>query len=259
MEYKAEVIDLVNQKGGVGKTTTTVNLAYALASLGKRVLLMDNDPQGHSGQIYQPDKFSEPNIRNLYTSKDVDIHDVMQPAQRIATGEVIPNLFVIHSNLFLARTDMEMASKLHREKKLSKHIDKIRGEFDFILLDSSPSLSILNINAIVAADLILIPCVYSGDSLEGIADLFKTIEEAKENQYYRYKILMNDYDKRTAVTNRLIEEQLANLKDCILKTIIRHCEPINQAQLHKMPVFIYEPSCYAVEDYTNLAKELING
>jgi chromosome partitioning protein len=150
-----------------------------------------------------------------------------------------------------------MNVKTHKEKYLHNHLKKIENDYDFVLIDCPPNLGVLTINAIYTADLLLIPTIYSKYSLDGIADLFNTIVEVKEEQEFNYSILKNNYDSRNRNTNEFIDKELNAYKENILKTIIRKTESINQAQINEETVFTFDPKSKAFEDFTDLGKEII--
>lgn len=249
-------IVVINQKGGVGKTTVVVNLACGLSYLSKRVLLIDLDPQAHSSVIYCPEIPKENSARDIFLNRNFDIRQAIRSA--IVNDSPMPNLFVLPSNIHLATTAEQITSRTHREKLLHNHLHNIEDEYDFILLDCPPTLGVLTVNAIYTADMILIPTAYSKYSLDGIADLFATINEVKETQNFKYLILRNVFDSRNKLTNQFVDEKLEPFKDHILKTYIRKSEPINQSQMNEEPVFTFDPKGNGAEDYNALAKEIIS-
>ncbi|MBF0239789.1 MAG: ParA family protein, partial [SAR324 cluster bacterium] len=163
----------------------------------------------------------------------------------------------IPANIHLAKVVEQVDARVHREKILHNHLEPIRSKYDFILLDCPPSLGLLSINAIYTADLILIPTSYGKYSLDGISDLFESIEDVKENQSFDYLILRNMFDARNKQTNDYIESQLDPFKDHVLKTIIRKTEAINQAQMLNEPVFTSFGKTHAAEDFKTLTQEVI--
>lgn len=256
-------IIILNQKGGVGKSTITTNLGYGLAMEGKRTLIIDIDPQAHSSVIYSPDLPKKKTVGELFRTKDSDIRELIKPAQVILeendheTTAPVENLFILPSNIHLASTAENILSRLHREKILHNHIKIIEHDFDIILVDCPPTLGVLTINAIYTSDLILIPTSYSKYSLDGISDLFNSIAAVKESDQYNYKILRNLKDSRNRKTNEAIEEQLSQFKGNLFNTVIRRSEPINQAQFENLPVFVFDPTSIGTEDFISLTKEIL--
>ena len=248
-------IPILNQKGGVGKTTVAINLAYGLAVAGEKILLLDIDPQAHSSVIFCPDVSGPHTAKELFLDRNHDVRKCIRPA--IVGEEEVPNLFILPSNIQLAAAAEQVTSRNHREKILLNHLRKIEDDFDYILIDCPPTLGVLSVNAIFASDLILIPTTYGRYSLDGIADLFASIGEIKETDKYGFRILRNSFDVRTKVTNHFIEEQLEHLNGNLLKTVIRKTEAINQAQMNGEPVFTFDPKSYGVQDFSDLTMEVL--
>lgn len=258
-------IVILNQKGGVGKSTITVNLGYGLAQAGKKTLIIDLDPQAHSTVIYSSEIPKDSTVSNIFLDKNPSVSNVIREAViiRNVDGEDKPvkvdNLFIIPSNIHLAASSESIISRIHREKILHNHLARLENKFDFILIDCPPTLGVLTINAVYTGDLILIPTNYSKYSLDGISDLFDVVSEVKQSKDYQYRILRNLKDARSKRTNEVIEEQLKRFEDNMFDTIIRRSEAINQAQMMNLPIYMFDPKSTGSEDFDSLSKEILNG
>lgn len=248
---------VLNQKGGVGKSSVSTNLAYSLAVSGRKTLLVDMDPQAHSSVIFCDDIPRENTVNDLLSSKTCSIEDIIRQAVTGENQEPVPHLFILPSNIHLAITAEQITTRIHREKLLHNHLRKVEKDFDFILIDCPPAVNALTINAIYTSDVILIPTIYGRYSLDGIADLFQSIEDVKESDDFQYMILRNGLDSRNKLSNEFVEEQLKPFKQNLLKTVIRRNEAINQAQMNNVPVMIFDPRSHGAEDFKKLTKEII--
>lgn len=250
-------VAVINQKGGVGKTTTSVNLSYALAFLEKRTLLIDMDPQAHACAIYSPAPIKgEPTIMDVLLDRKFDIRKAIRPA--LVSEKEVENLFIIPSNIHLELGEKKIDLKPHREKILHNQLNKIRKNFDYIVIDCPPRLNQLTVNAIYTADLLLIPTVLDRYSLDGIADLFDTIEEVKEEESANFLILKNAYDMREKISNEIAEAVLKNFEENICQVAIRRTSTMKQSQQYNQPIFTYDHKSPICEDYLSLSKAIIN-
>jgi chromosome partitioning protein len=256
-------IVILNQKGGVGKSTVTVNLGYGLAAAGKKTLVVDLDPQAHSTVIYTAEVPRDNTVNELFQDRKFDIRQAVRPAMvwRERDGEdrleTVERLSLIPANIHLAASSERIISRTHREKIFHNHIRKIETAYDFLLVDCPPTLGVLTVNAIYTADLVLIPTNYSKYSLDGISDLFASIAEVKESNQYRYRILRNSKDTRNTRTNEAIEGLLSDFTENLFSTVIRRSEAINQAQMQNQPIFVYDPRSIGAADFTALTKEMV--
>lgn len=266
------VIGSINQKGGVGKTTFVINAGYGLAGQGKKVLIIDTDPQDNCTRIFF-DEDKTPKVKtiiDLFLKKKTNIRDTIYPAY--TDGQAVKNLYIIPAITIdleddddeeqeyfdLESVEQLIYTRVYRQRVLSDHLEKIKDEFDYILIDCRPGLGPLSENAIFASDLILIPTDYSKFSLDGMNKLFKKIREVKLNSGYRYKILKNKFDSRNSQTNEAIDAHLEEFKDNILNTVIKRCEAINQSQMNEETVFTFAPNSNGAADFSKLVKEIIN-
>lgn len=246
-------VAIVNQKGGVGKTTTSINLSTGLARAGKKVLLIDMDPQAHStvGLGFEPGSY------------DKALDDVL--AQRSSLEEAIlrtqvQNLFLVPSRIHLDRTEHELSTALFRESLLAKAIGAL--DYDFIVFDCRPTLGTLTINAIYASTFIIVPCEMSRYSLDGFADLMETIDAVKGrnvNKQDFVRILLTKFDARNRVSNDWVMTQLdGGYKDFLFETKIRKNEALNQAHMAMEPIFNFKADSPGAEDYAQLTKEFLS-
>ena len=248
-------ITVLNQKGGVGKTTVSVNLAYGLACAGKRTLLIDLDPQAHSTAIYCTAVPKESTVGAIFEDRSADIAQLLRPAE--VQGQPAANLSIIPSNIHLAVTAERVISLHFRERMLDRALRRLEPDFDVILLDCPPNLGVITANAIYAADTILIPTTYGRYSLDGIVDLFASIEELREDRPGGRFILRNSFDSRNRQTNDYIDRQLDGVRELLLETVIRKTEAINQAQISGEPIFTFDPTGYGAQDFDALTREVL--
>ena len=244
------IFAVLNQKGGTGKTTTTVNLAAALASLGKKILLIDLDPQANLSYSF--------GLHSPATGTIADVLQTKQTLQTILTQK--ENLSIAPSSVALADVEISLVSKIGRENILKNHLKKLNG-FDFCFIDCPPSLSVLTVNALNAAHEVLIPAQMEALSLQGLSQLLETIAEVKRVLNKNLKIcgiIPSMVNSRRRLTEEVLSEIEKNMKAKVFKTRIRECVKIAEAPSFAKSVLAYAPSSNAAEDFLNLAKEFIN-
>lgn len=247
------IIVVANQKGGVGKTTTTINLSASLASLGKQVLVIDMDPQGNATSGFGVDKNEVENsvYELLLGLKSVD--ECLMP-------KVFKNLSLIPSNINLAAAEMELIEIERREYLLRDILADISDRYDYIFVDCPPSLSLLTINSLCAADSLIIPVQCEYYALEGLTQLFQTVQLVRERLNEKMVIeglLFTMYDQRTNLSQEVVENVRENVDIYVFKSIIPRNIRLAEAPSYGLPVIEYDRKSAGAEAYMKLAKELI--
>jgi len=248
-----KTIVVANQKGGVGKTTTVVNLSAYIAAEGNKTLVIDLDTQGNScsGLGIQKDD----NKEGLYEALLG-----MVSIKKIITLTQINNLFIVPSNINLSGAQIEMVGMKEREFKLKRLVDEIRDEYDYIFIDSPPSLGLLTINGFVASDSVLIPIQCEYYALEGLSQLLKSINLVQNRLNRRLRIegvLITMYDTRTNLSKQVTEEVISYFKNKVYKTIIPRNVRLAEAPSYGKPINIYDPNSVGALSYLNLSKEVL--
>lgn len=250
----AQIISVANQKGGVGKTTTTVNLGACLASLGKRVLLVDMDAQGN---VTSGVGIRKPDVTQ-------DIYDVLVNELPIAEATLVTeheNLSIVPATLQLAGAEIELTSMMARESRLKGSLAEVNDQYDYILIDCPPSLGHLTINSFTASDSILIPVQCEYYALEGLSQLLNTVRLVQKHFNPELEIegvLLTMYDARTNLGNEVVEEVRKYFREKVYETIIPRNIRLSEAPSHGMPIIDYDPRSRGAEVYQALAKEVVN-
>ncbi|NRA73884.1 MAG: ParA family protein [Rickettsiales bacterium] len=247
-----KIISIVNQKGGVGKTTTAGNLATALAAVGKQVLLIDNDPQGNTTSGFGLNK------KNSDTLYHVMLKNICISKTILETS--IPKLSIVPSDINLAAVEIELATQRNIRTILKEVLKDITIKYDYIIIDCPPALGLLTINALVASSSILIPLQCEFFALEGLKHLMETVKLVKNNLNNNLKIngiLLTMYDRRNNLTKIVETDVRSCLGTMVYETVIPRNVKLSEASSHGKPILLYDRSCVGAVAYINMAKEFL--
>ena len=248
------IIAIANQKGGVGKTTTAINLSACLAELGKKVLVIDTDPQGNTTSGFGLDK----------SELEETVYELMlnQCSVKEATRKIdgLDNLSIIPANVDIAGAEVELLGIPEKEYILKNAIDYVKDQFDFVIIDCPPSLNMLTINSLTTADTVLVPIQCEYYALEGISQLIHTIDLVTQRLNSNLKlegVVFTMYDARTNLSSDVVDTVKNNLETMVYKTIIPRNVRLAEAPSHGLPINLYDSKSTGAESYRNLAKEII--
>ena len=248
------IIAIANQKGGVGKTTTSINLSACLAEAGQKVLTIDIDPQGNTTSGLGIDKNSIENTIYELILDEISIKDAIIETE-------FEGLSIIASNVNLAAAEIELIGINEKEYILKKAVDEVRDQYDFIIIDCPPSLNMLTINAMTTADTVLVPIQCEYYALEGLSQLLHTVNLVKQRLNPSLEmegVVFTMYDARTNLSLQVVENVKSNLKQTIYKTIIPRNIRLAEAPSHGLPINIYDSKSTGAESYRLLAEEVIH-
>ena len=247
-----KVVSIANQKGGVGKTTTAVNLSTILAKRGKKVLMIDTDPQGNATSGLGIDKNVSFSVYDVIIN-DVEIENTLQKT-------IIKNLDVCPSNINLAGAEVELVSMMSREQRLKEKIDNLKDNYDYIIIDCPPSLGLITLNAFTASDSVLIPVQCEYYALEGLGQLINTINLVKKHLNKNLTVegaLLTMFDIRTNLSNQVVKEVSKYFENKVYKSVIPRNVKLSEAPSFGMPISVYDPKSKGARAYDKFVKEFM--
>lgn len=248
-----KIIAIANQKGGVGKTTTSINLSACIAAKGKKVLVIDIDPQGNTTSGYGIEKNELENTIYELILGDCSIEDCI-------LKEVFPNISILPSNVNLAAAEIELIGVEKKEFILKNEVDWVKDRYDFIIIDCPPSLSLLTVNAMTTADSVLVPIQCEYYALEGLSQLIHTVNLVKERlnpELDMDGVVFTMYDSRTNLSAQVVENVKSHLNQNVYKTLIPRNIRLAEAPSYGKPINMYDPKSAGAESYMSLAEEVI--
>lgn len=250
----AKVIAIANQKGGVGKTTTAVNLSSCLAYKGKKVVIIDIDPQGNTTSGLGIDKKTIENSIYEVIINDVKIEDAL-------VKTAVDNLYICPSNIQLVGAEVELVSVISRENRMKVALQDIRNNYDYILIDCPPSLGLLTLNALTASDTILVPIQCEYYALEGLSQLMNTVKLVQRHLNPALDVegvVLTMFDARTNLSIQVVEDVKKYFRNKVYRTVIPRNVRLSEAPSFGMPIILYDPKSKGAECYLELAQEVIN-
>ena len=248
------IISITNQKGGVGKTTTAINLAAALAQKGQKTLLIDLDPQGNSTMSYLDRKTVEKSMFDVLTDPEVKLKDILRPSG-------LPNLDIAPARISLAKIESKLLGEIDGHFRLRDKIDSVRRRYDAILIDTPPTLGMITVNAMVASTHVLIPIQSSYFALEGTDDLLETIDKIKARPNPNLRILgvvITLHDKRTVIGKDVFDQIKGVFGDKIFKTTISKSVRLEESPAHQESIFTFAPRSSGAAEYYSLSEEVLS-
>ena len=247
-----KIISIANQKGGVGKTTTAINMSTILAKRGKKVLFIDADPQGNGTSGLGVNKEQKFSIYDVLI-EDIEVENTLQKTQ-------VKNLDLCPSNMNLAGAEVQLVSMEDREYRLKIKLNNIRDKYDFIIIDCPPSLGLITLNAFTASNSVLIPVQCEYYALEGLGQLLNTVELVKKHMNKDFKVegaLLTMYDARTNLSNQVVKEVKRYFEDKVYKNVIPRNVKLSEAPSYGMPITLYDPRSKGAKSYEKFTREFL--